>query len=74
MGSASTGIASIPEPSDDGQGSTVSPAPVSGTCSTLPEHPATPDRNASRSVLTKVSILEDKSSTYVLYKLEFDFY
>ncbi|XP_062857287.1 protein FAM102B isoform X2 [Trichomycterus rosablanca] len=48
VGSTSTGIASIPEPSEGSPSSTTSPAPAPGACSTLPEHPATPDRNASR--------------------------
>ncbi|KAI4882110.1 hypothetical protein NFI96_010741 [Prochilodus magdalenae] len=48
VGSASTGIASIPEPSEENHSTTVPPAAASGACAALPEHPATPDRAASR--------------------------
>ncbi|XP_072536797.1 EEIG family member 2 isoform X2 [Salminus brasiliensis] len=48
VGSASTGIASIPEPSEENPSTTAPPAAASGACAALPEHPATPDRASNR--------------------------
>ncbi|XP_066533770.1 protein FAM102B isoform X2 [Hoplias malabaricus] len=48
VGSASTGIASIPEPSEESHSTTAPPAAASGACAALPEHPGTPDRASSR--------------------------
>lgn len=54
VGSTSTGIGSIPEPSDESLSSTASASAVPpaaappGACTTLPECPATPERNSSR--------------------------
>uniref|UniRef100_A0A8C1HX79 Family with sequence similarity 102 member Bb n=1 Tax=Cyprinus carpio carpio TaxID=630221 RepID=A0A8C1HX79_CYPCA len=48
IGSASTGIASIPEPSEESDRNTVPPT-APGVCAAVPEHPSTPDRAASRS-------------------------
>ncbi|XP_060773305.1 protein FAM102B isoform X1 [Neoarius graeffei] len=48
VGSASTGIASIPEPSEESLSSTAPAAAVHEACSTLPVNPATPDRTSSR--------------------------
>ncbi|XP_036437140.1 protein FAM102B isoform X2 [Colossoma macropomum] len=48
VGSASTGIGSIPEPSEENHSTTAPPAAASGACAALPEHPATPDRASSR--------------------------
>ncbi|XP_016148860.1 protein FAM102B-like isoform X2 [Sinocyclocheilus grahami] len=47
IGSASTGIASIPEPSEESDQTTVSPT-APGVCAAVPEHPSTPDRAANR--------------------------
>ncbi|XP_016354893.1 EEIG family member 2 [Sinocyclocheilus anshuiensis] len=47
IGSASTGIASIPEPSEESDQTTVPPT-APGVCAAVPEHPSTPDRAASR--------------------------
>ncbi|XP_065124290.1 EEIG family member 2 isoform X2 [Paramisgurnus dabryanus] len=47
VGSASTGIASIPEPSE-GSDQTTAPPTATGVCTAVPEHPSTPDRAASR--------------------------
>ncbi|XP_051952109.1 protein FAM102B-like isoform X2 [Xyrauchen texanus] len=47
VGSASTGIASIPEPSEESD-QTTAPHTAPGVCAALPEHPSTPDRAASR--------------------------
>ncbi|TRY98891.1 hypothetical protein DNTS_026550 [Danionella cerebrum] len=47
IGSASTGIASIPEPSEETE-QTRAPSTVLGVCSAVPEHPSTPDKAASR--------------------------
>ncbi|KAI1882913.1 hypothetical protein AGOR_G00239790 [Albula goreensis] len=44
--SASTGIASIPEPSEE---RTAPPAAATGTCAPVPEHPGTPVHSASSS-------------------------
>ncbi|XP_077076759.1 EEIG family member 2 isoform X2 [Siphateles boraxobius] len=44
IGSASTGIASIPEPSEESDQTTAPPT----VCAAVPEHPSTPDRAASR--------------------------
>ncbi|KAL0164803.1 hypothetical protein M9458_040556, partial [Cirrhinus mrigala] len=46
IGSASTGIASIPEPSEESDQTTVPPT-APGVCAAVPEHPSTPDRAAS---------------------------
>lgn len=48
IGSASTGIASIPEPSEESDQTTAPPTAVA-FCAAVPEHPSTPDRAASRS-------------------------
>ncbi|XP_017579221.1 protein FAM102B [Pygocentrus nattereri] len=48
VGSASTGIGSIPEPSEENHSTTAPPVAASGACAALPEHPATPDRASSR--------------------------
>ncbi|XP_007245503.2 protein FAM102B isoform X2 [Astyanax mexicanus] len=48
VGSASTGIASIPEPSEENHSTTAPPAVASGACASRPEHPGTPDRASSR--------------------------
>ncbi|XP_016391447.1 protein FAM102B-like [Sinocyclocheilus rhinocerous] len=47
IGSASTGIASIPEPSEESDQTTVPPT-APGVCTAVPEHPSTPDRAANR--------------------------
>uniref|UniRef100_A0A671P0Q4 Protein FAM102B-like n=1 Tax=Sinocyclocheilus anshuiensis TaxID=1608454 RepID=A0A671P0Q4_9TELE len=47
IGSASTGIASIPEPSEESDQTTVPPT-APGVCAAVPEHPSTPDRAANR--------------------------
>ncbi|ROL43479.1 Protein FAM102B [Anabarilius grahami] len=47
IGSASTGIASIPEPSEESDQTTAPPTAVA-FCAAVPEHPSTPDRAASR--------------------------
>ncbi|XP_026886425.2 protein FAM102B isoform X2 [Electrophorus electricus] len=48
VGSTSTGIASIPEPSEENPNATAAPAGPAGVCAALPEHPATPERGSSR--------------------------
>uniref|UniRef100_A0A8C1KL25 Family with sequence similarity 102 member Bb n=1 Tax=Cyprinus carpio TaxID=7962 RepID=A0A8C1KL25_CYPCA len=48
IGSASTGIASIPEPSEESELQTTVPPTAPGVCAAVPEHPSTPDRAASR--------------------------
>ncbi|XP_030627885.1 EEIG family member 2 [Chanos chanos] len=47
VGSASTGIASIPEPSEEGESRAVPPSGP-GACASLQERPSTPDRASSR--------------------------
>ncbi|XP_051501538.1 protein FAM102B isoform X2 [Myxocyprinus asiaticus] len=47
VGSTSTGIASIPEPSEESD-QTTAPPTAPGVCAAVPEHPSTPDRAASR--------------------------
>ncbi len=48
IGSASTGIASIPEPSEESDQTAVPPT-APGVCTAVPDYPSTPDRAASRS-------------------------
>ncbi|XP_067273792.1 protein FAM102B [Pseudorasbora parva] len=47
IGSASTGIASIPEPNEESD-QTTAPPTTTAVCAAVPEHPSTPDRAASR--------------------------
>ncbi|KAG9351136.1 hypothetical protein JZ751_025026 [Albula glossodonta] len=49
IGSASTGIASIPEPSEEREPRTVPPAAATAACASVPEHPGTPVKSASSS-------------------------
>ncbi|XP_059354495.1 EEIG family member 2-like [Carassius carassius] len=48
IGSASTGIASIPEPSEESEIQTTVAPTTPGVRAAVPEHPSTPDRAASR--------------------------
>ncbi|XP_051732146.1 protein FAM102B isoform X1 [Ctenopharyngodon idella] len=53
IGSASTGIASIPEPSEESDQTTAPPTAVA-FCAAVPEHPSTPDRAASRFIFSYI--------------------
>ncbi|XP_064188162.1 protein FAM102B isoform X2 [Anguilla rostrata] len=49
IGSASTGIASIPEPSEEREPRTAPPSAAGAACASVPEHPGTPIRSAPSS-------------------------
>ncbi|KAG7487572.1 hypothetical protein MATL_G00025050 [Megalops atlanticus] len=49
VGSASTGIGSIPEPSEEREPRTAPPTAAAAACASVPEHPGTPIKSASSS-------------------------